>query len=38
MTKQVVNGTIYQAKIKVAESGDTPVLHVKVYKRLGADA
>lgn len=29
-TKQVVAGTLYQAKIKVAESGDTPYVHVKV--------
>lgn len=38
LTRQVENGIIYQAKIKVAESGDTPVLHVKVYKSSGADA
>ena len=29
-TKQVVAGMVYQAKIKVAESGDTPVVHAKV--------
>ena len=28
-TKQVVNGVMFQVKIKVAESGDTPVVHVK---------
>ena len=25
---------IYQAKIRVAESGDTPVLHVKIMQHL----
>lgn len=33
-SKQVVAGTLYQAKIKVAESGETPVVHVKVMQHL----
>ena len=33
-TKQVVAGTIFQAKIKVAEEGETPFLHVKVMRFL----
>ena len=36
-TKQVVAGTMYQAKIKVAESGETPVVHVKVMQYLPND-
>jgi hypothetical protein len=33
-TKQVVAGTMYQVKIKVAESGDTPVVHAKIMQFL----
>ena len=33
-TKQVVAGTLFQAKIKVAESGETPCVHVKVMQHL----
>lgn len=33
-TKQVVAGTMYQAKIKVAEDGETPFVFVKVLKHL----
>ena len=33
-TKQVVAGTIYQVKIKVAEEGATPIVHAKVMQFL----
>ena len=33
-TKQVVAGTMYQIKIKVAEEGDTPVVHMKMMQHL----
>lgn len=33
-TKQVVNGTIYQGKIQVADEGDTPFVHVKILQHL----
>ena len=36
-TQQVVQGTMYQAKIKVAESGETPVVHIKVMQYLPSD-
>ena len=33
-TKQVVAGTLYQAKIKVAEEGETPFVFAKVLQHL----
>lgn len=33
-TEQVVAGMMYQVKIKVAESGDTPIVHAKIMKHL----
>ena len=33
-TKQVVNGTMFQAAIKVSEAGDTPFVHAKVIRYL----
>ena len=33
-TSQVVNGTIFQAKIKVSDQGATPIVHVKVLRPL----
>ena len=33
-TSQVVAGTMFQAKIRVSEEGDTPIVHCKVWRHL----